>query len=122
MASSLGGPETLVISPANSTHVGLSAEELEAAGIGPGLVRVSVGLEHPDDLLADFEHALEPDLIGLSSARSSGWSAGLLAAVAGRQGASLLAGPSSSASSSSVATARDRFGRRSAICCSPFSR
>jgi hypothetical protein len=38
-----------------------------------------------------------------------------------RQGA-LLAGPSSSASSSRVATARDRFGRRSAICCSPFSR
>ena len=58
MASSLGGPETLVSSPANSTHVGLTDDELAAAGIGPGLVRVSVGLEHPDDLIADFARAL----------------------------------------------------------------
>jgi cystathionine beta-lyase/cystathionine gamma-synthase len=58
MASSLGGPETLVTSPANSTHAGLTPAELEAAGIGPGLVRVSVGLEHADDLLADFDQAL----------------------------------------------------------------
>jgi cystathionine beta-lyase/cystathionine gamma-synthase len=58
MASSLGGPETLVNSPANSTHAGLSPEELAAADIGPGLVRVSVGLEHVDDLLADFHQAL----------------------------------------------------------------
>jgi cystathionine beta-lyase/cystathionine gamma-synthase len=58
MASSLGGPETLVCSPANSTHAGLTPDELEQAGIGPGLVRISVGLEHPDDLLADFDHAL----------------------------------------------------------------
>jgi cystathionine beta-lyase/cystathionine gamma-synthase len=58
MASSLGGPETLVCSPANSTHAGLTRDELEQAGIGPGLVRISVGLEHPDDLLADFDQAL----------------------------------------------------------------
>jgi cystathionine beta-lyase/cystathionine gamma-synthase len=58
MASSLGGPETLVCSPANSTHAGLTPDELEQAGIGPGLVRISVGLEHPDDLLADFDQAL----------------------------------------------------------------
>jgi methionine-gamma-lyase len=58
MAATLGGPETLVVSPANSTHVGLSNAELTAAGIGPGLLRVSVGLEHPDDLLADFARAL----------------------------------------------------------------
>jgi cystathionine beta-lyase/cystathionine gamma-synthase len=58
MASSLGGPETLVNSPANSTHAGLMPDELASAGIGPGLVRVSVGLEHPDDLLADFDRAL----------------------------------------------------------------
>ena len=58
MASSLGGPETLVSSPANSTHAGLSPDELAAADIGPGLVRVSVGLEHVDDLLADFHQAL----------------------------------------------------------------
>jgi methionine-gamma-lyase len=59
MAATLGGPETLVTSPANSTHVALSDDELTAAGIGPGLVRISVGLEHPADLLADFERALE---------------------------------------------------------------
>jgi cystathionine beta-lyase/cystathionine gamma-synthase len=58
MAATLGGPETLVTSSANSTHVGLSDEELAAAGIGPGLVRISVGLEHPADLIADFEQAL----------------------------------------------------------------
>jgi cystathionine beta-lyase/cystathionine gamma-synthase len=58
MASSLGGPETLVSSPANSTHVGLTPEEKAAAGISDGLVRVSVGLEHPDDLVADFARAL----------------------------------------------------------------
>jgi cystathionine beta-lyase/cystathionine gamma-synthase len=58
MAATLGGPETLVSSPANSTHVGLSDAELEAAEIGPGLIRVSVGLEHVDDLMADFAQAL----------------------------------------------------------------
>jgi cystathionine beta-lyase/cystathionine gamma-synthase len=58
MASSLGGPETLVNSPANSTHVGISRHEREAAGISEGLVRVSVGLEHVDDLITDFTRAL----------------------------------------------------------------
>ena len=58
MAATLGGPETLVSSPANSTHVALSDEELAAAGIGPGLIRISVGLEHIDDLRHDFEQAL----------------------------------------------------------------
>jgi cystathionine beta-lyase/cystathionine gamma-synthase len=58
LATSLGGPETLVTVPALSTHVGLSPEEKEAAGISDGLVRVSVGLEHADDLLTDFAYAL----------------------------------------------------------------
>lgn len=58
MASSLGGPETLVTSPANSTHAGLTPDELDLAGIGPGLVRISAGLEHPDDLVADLLGAL----------------------------------------------------------------
>ena len=58
LASSLGGPETLVTSPANTTHVGLTPEELDAAGIPPGLVRMSVGLEHPDDLMRDIDQAL----------------------------------------------------------------
>jgi cystathionine beta-lyase/cystathionine gamma-synthase len=58
LAATLGGPETLVTSPANSTHVALSDEELVATGVGPGLIRISVGLEHPDDLIADFDRAL----------------------------------------------------------------
>ena len=57
LATSLGGPETLVTVPAQTTHVGLSPEDQQIAGIMPGLVRVSVGLEHPDDLVADFANA-----------------------------------------------------------------
>jgi cystathionine beta-lyase/cystathionine gamma-synthase len=58
LATSLGGPETLVTHPATTTHVNLTPEELAAVDIGLGTVRVSVGLEHPDDLLADFGQAL----------------------------------------------------------------
>ena len=58
LATSLGGPETLVTHPASTTHVGLLPEELEESGILPGTVRVSAGLEHPDDLIADFAQAL----------------------------------------------------------------
>jgi cystathionine beta-lyase/cystathionine gamma-synthase len=60
LATSLGGPETLVTHPASTTHVNLTVEELAANGIGPGTVRVSVGLEHPADVIADFLQALEP--------------------------------------------------------------
>ena len=59
LASSLGGPETLLTHPASTTHVGLLPKELEAAGIGEGTVRMSCGLEHPDDLLADLRQALD---------------------------------------------------------------
>jgi methionine-gamma-lyase len=58
-AVSLGGVETLVCHPKSTTHSGMSAQELEQAGIGDGLVRVSVGIEDWRDLLADFEQALE---------------------------------------------------------------
>ncbi|MCU0310202.1 MAG: aminotransferase class I/II-fold pyridoxal phosphate-dependent enzyme [Acidimicrobiales bacterium] len=58
LATSLGGPETLVTHPASTTHVNLTPEELAANGIGPGTVRLSVGLEHPDDLVVDFARAL----------------------------------------------------------------
>ncbi len=59
LASSLGGPETLVTHPQSTTHVGLTPEEQDVVRIGPGTIRVSVGLEHPDDLVADFLQALE---------------------------------------------------------------
>ena len=58
-ASSLGGVETLVSLPFNTSHVRMSPEERSAAGIPPGLVRVSVGIEDADDLIADFVRALE---------------------------------------------------------------
>ena len=57
-ATSLGGPETLVTHPASTTHVGLTPEEMEATGIGPGTIRVSCGLEHADDVVADLDQAL----------------------------------------------------------------
>jgi len=58
-APSLGGPETLVTRPAASSHVGLSPEERARIGIGEGLVRVSIGLEDPADLIEDFGRALD---------------------------------------------------------------
>lgn len=57
-ATSLGGPETLVCHPMTTTHASLTPEEQAEAGVTDGLVRVSVGLEDPDDLIADFQHAL----------------------------------------------------------------
>lgn len=58
LAPSLGGPETLVTHPASTTHVNLTPDELAAAGIGPGTIRMSVGLEDPEDLRADLARAL----------------------------------------------------------------
>ncbi|RMH01996.1 MAG: aminotransferase class I/II-fold pyridoxal phosphate-dependent enzyme [Planctomycetota bacterium] len=57
-ATSLGGVETLVSLPFNTSHVALSAEERAAAGIPPGMVRLSVGIEDPPDLIADLVAAL----------------------------------------------------------------
>jgi methionine-gamma-lyase len=58
MAPSLGGAETLVLHPASTSHRQYDAAALRAAGISEGSVRVSAGLEHPDDIWADFEQAL----------------------------------------------------------------
>ena len=57
-APSLGGPETLVTHPPTMTAATLTAEERASMGITDGMIRVSVGLEHPDDVVADFGHAL----------------------------------------------------------------
>ena len=57
-AVSLGGVESLACHPRTTTHSGMTQAELEQAGIGDGLVRVSVGIEDWRDLLADFEQAL----------------------------------------------------------------
>ncbi|MEN9801864.1 MAG: hypothetical protein RLZ37_989 [Actinomycetota bacterium] len=58
-ATSMGGPETLVTHPASTTHAGMTPEELAAAGITPGTVRISCGLEHTDDVLADIANAVD---------------------------------------------------------------
>ena len=60
-ATSLGGLETLVSVPARSSHATMPREDRARLGITDGLVRVSVGVEDVDDLLADFEAALGPD-------------------------------------------------------------
>ena len=58
LAPSLGGPDTLVTHPTSTTAAGLSPDERVLMGIADGLVRVSVGLEHPDDVVADLAAAV----------------------------------------------------------------
>ncbi|MEM7204135.1 MAG: PLP-dependent aspartate aminotransferase family protein [Planctomycetota bacterium] len=58
VAPSLGGPETLLTLPARTSHLSLTPEERQRAGIADGLIRMSVGLEDPEDLVADFERGL----------------------------------------------------------------
>ncbi|MGW1929472.1 trans-sulfuration enzyme family protein [Streptomyces sp. NPDC001919] len=58
LALSLGGVETLVTHPASTSHRELDGAALEAAGIAPGLVRMSVGIEDVEDLWADVRQAL----------------------------------------------------------------
>lgn len=62
-AVSLGDAETLIQHPASMTHSPYTLQERAAAGIGEGLVRLSVGLEDVADILADLELALEPEKI-----------------------------------------------------------
>ena len=57
--ANVGDAKTLIIQPAATTHQQLSEEAQLAAGVTPSLLRVSVGLEHIDDIIADFEQALE---------------------------------------------------------------
>lgn len=58
-AVSLGGVETLACHPRSTTHSAWSAHDLDEAGITEGLVRISCGIENWEDLLADFEQALD---------------------------------------------------------------
>ncbi|MCS7052615.1 MAG: PLP-dependent aspartate aminotransferase family protein, partial [Ignavibacterium sp.] len=58
LAVSLGGVESLIQHPASMTHFSMGKEAREAAGITDGLVRISVGIENVDDLIADLEQAL----------------------------------------------------------------
>ncbi len=58
LAASLGGVESLIVLPIYTSHYRMSTTELAAAGVQPGTVRISVGLEDPADLLADLRQAL----------------------------------------------------------------
>jgi cystathionine gamma-synthase len=58
LAESLGGVESLVAHPATMTHAAMSADARRAAGIGEGLLRLSVGIEDAGDLCADLEAGL----------------------------------------------------------------
>ena len=58
LAESLGGVESLIAHPATMTHAAMSPEARAAAGIGDGLLRLSIGIEYVEDLLADIEAAL----------------------------------------------------------------
>jgi O-acetylhomoserine (thiol)-lyase len=57
--ANIGDTRSLIIHPASTTHSQLSGEELVAAGAGPDVVRISVGIEHIDDIIADMQQALE---------------------------------------------------------------
>jgi len=56
--ANVGDAKSLVIHPATTTHRQLNDDELAAAGIGPGTIRVSIGIEDAEDLIADLDHAL----------------------------------------------------------------
>ena len=58
LAVSLGGTETLASHPASMTHSDIAPEEQLRLGITPSLIRLSVGIENPDDLIADLARAL----------------------------------------------------------------
>jgi methionine-gamma-lyase len=58
LAASLGGVESLIVLPIYTSHYRMSTAELAAAGVSPGTVRMSIGLEDPADLLADLQFAL----------------------------------------------------------------
>jgi methionine-gamma-lyase len=59
LAVSLGGSESLVCHPASTTHSGVPLEARQSAGVTEGLIRLSVGLEHPDDLIRDLQQAIK---------------------------------------------------------------
>ncbi len=58
LAVSLGGTETLISHPASTTHSGVPKQTRDRLGVTDAMVRISIGIEHPDDLIADLEQAL----------------------------------------------------------------
>ena len=56
--ANIGDARSLAIHPASTTHSQLSPEDQEATGVSDGYVRLSIGIEHIDDIIADLEQAL----------------------------------------------------------------
>ena len=56
--ANIGDARSLAIHPATTTHSQLTEDELLAAGVTPGYIRLSIGIEHPDDIIADLDQAL----------------------------------------------------------------
>jgi len=57
--ANIGDSRSLAIHPASTTHSQLSEDEMLSAGVSQGFIRLSIGLEHIDDIIADLEQALE---------------------------------------------------------------
>ena len=57
--ANIGDARSLAIHPASTTHSQLSDEDMESAGVNPSYVRLSIGIEHIDDIIADLEQALD---------------------------------------------------------------
>ncbi len=72
LAESLGGVESLVCHPSTMTHAAMDPEARAKAGIGDGLVRLSVGIEHPDDLIDDLSRGLDSALAAVTRANGLG--------------------------------------------------
>ena len=56
--ANIGDARSLAIHPASTTHSQLNEKDLAAAGVTPGYVRLSIGIEHSDDIIADLDQAL----------------------------------------------------------------
>jgi O-succinylhomoserine sulfhydrylase len=59
LATNLGDVKTLICHPATTSHGRLTEEQRQAAGLGQGLIRLAVGLEHPADIEADLARGLD---------------------------------------------------------------
>ena len=57
--ANIGDTRTLIVHPASTTHRQLTSDQREAAGVGDSIVRLSIGIEHADDIIADLDGALK---------------------------------------------------------------
>ncbi|MGP9800075.1 cystathionine gamma-synthase [Rheinheimera sp. NSM] len=76
LAQSLGGIESLICHPGSMTHASMDAQAQQTAGIGPTLIRLSVGIENSDDLLADLQQAFNAVAQASQQADSTGKAGG----------------------------------------------